>query len=473
MKTRHLVSVLLVIAICILAAGCSQPAKDTGQASAVVTTGNSVQPAAAGVLTPANLTPLVKKAVAYARENGKEKAIAVFNDPQGQFVSGDTYIFAEAYDGTALAEPFEHALVGTNIRNLTDRYGLPLVRNLEETAGYGIGYVSYDYRNPKNNNTVEPKLSVVADVDGTYYVGAGTYASTGQIYPSTVYVQPAKASTVTDLATFVGEAAGFARKNGKENATAAFNDPQGPYAKSGMKIIALDYNGTVLASTISPELPRDHINLINYHDPDGVATIREMRDLVRNGGGYSYTVTKVTRDGRDIFIPKIDYAEPVDGTWWLFSGITVPGYEQLGTGNVTGIGIRNQTRDEAYDLLVQAADFAQKNGREKTLAEINNPQGRFTSGNLFVWAESFDGTVLADPYWKEAIGKNFMNYTDRYGATPTITGINAIRSGNGFSRAMFADTTVQGSMPVPKLTCMRAIDDTWWIGSGIYGVQVT
>ena len=39
-----------------------------------------------GKITPADLTVMVKEAVAYAKENGKEKAIAAFNDPNGSFV---------------------------------------------------------------------------------------------------------------------------------------------------------------------------------------------------------------------------------------------------------------------------------------------------------------------------------------------------------------------------------------------------
>ena len=64
-------------------------------------------------MTLGDLTATVKEAVAYARQNGKEKAIAAFNDPNGTFARNGIYIFAEDYDGTALAEPFEHELVGT------------------------------------------------------------------------------------------------------------------------------------------------------------------------------------------------------------------------------------------------------------------------------------------------------------------------------------------------------------------------
>jgi len=280
--------------------------------------------------------------------------------------------------------------------------------------------------------------------------------------------------TTTDLIAFVKEARAYALANGKEKAIAAFNDPNGQFVQGELVIMAFDYNGTNLVSPpYSKELTEFHINLINYHDHDGVATIREMRDIAESGGGISYTVAKASPGGRDIYVPKIDYAEPADGTWWLFSGIYNPEYTQLGSGNLTGIMVRNHTRAELYDLVNRAITYATVNGKEKTLAEINNPGGQFTDGNLFVWAESFDGTILADPYWKAGIGQNFMNFTDPYGQKTTVVAIDSIRRGTGFTHQMFPDTANNSTRSVPKLVYMKAVDDTWRIGSGIYGVEVT
>jgi len=468
----HLLSVLLVILLCIVTAGCIQFQGENNSGQAPFAASIPIPKITTGATTPEELINFVNFAVSYARENGREKAVAAFNDPNGLFVQGDVYVFSEDYDGTALAEPFHHELVGRNVRNLTGRLGVPLVRNLAETAQYGIGFVSYDYPNPKNNNAIEPKLSVVADVDGTYYVGAGTYAGSGKIFPSTVIGPATRDYTVGDLTAFVKQAVSYARTNGKEKAIAAFGAPSGQFIDGELTIMAVDYNGTVIANAISPDMAKNQINLINYHDPDGVPTIREMRDLARNGGGFSYTVAAVTKDKKTYYAPKIDYAEPVDDTYWIFAGIIIPEYEQLREGDLTGIVVRNHTRTEMYDLVNRAVSYAKTNGKEKTLTEINNPTGQFLNTDLFVWAETFDGTVLADPFWKDGIGNNYLNYTDPYGAKTTVVGINAIRSGTGFSHAMFPDTAANHTTSIPKLVYMKPVDDTWWIGSGIYGVQV-
>ena len=468
MKKRILI--MFLITALVLTAGCSQTIPQKSDRSTAVTTALPPTPDG-GKVTPGDLTAMVKEAAFYARENGKERAIAAINDPNGSFVRNGIYIFAMTYDGTLLADPFEQEKIGTTLWNMTDRYGVTLVKKLGETAGYGIGFVSYDYENPADNYAVEPKLSVVADVDSTYYVAAGAYAGSGMIYPSTGIGPATRIYAIGDLTGFVNRAVTYARENGKEKALAAFNDPKGQFSDGELTLIAVDYNGTVLANSLTPETADNRINLINYHDPDGVTTIREMRDLALQGGGFSYTVAAVTKDKKRWYAPKIDYAEPVDDTYWVFSGIIVPEYEQLREGNLTGISLRNHTRTDLYDLVDRAVTYAKANGKEKTLAEINNPDGRFVNGDLFVWAEDFNGTILADPYWKEGVGKNWIDYTDPYGAKTTVVNINAIRSGTGFTRAMFPDMAVGQKSSVPKLLYAKAVDDDWWIGSGIYGVQ--
>ena len=55
----------------------------------------------------------------------------------------------------------------------------------------------------------------------------------------------------------------------------------------------------------------------------------------------------------------------------------------------------------------------------------------------------------------------------------TRVGIDAMQNGTGFSHALFQDTASNGTALVPKLIYMKAVDDAWWIGGGVYGVAVT
>ena len=122
-----------------------------------------------------NLTSFVNESVAYAREHGRTAALAAFNDPNGSFVRGDLYVFALEYDGTNLAHPFRPELVGTDRSGARDSLGVNYTRVQSLLAQQGGGFVFYRYPNPAHGMAPESKMSYVAPVDDTWYVGAGFY----------------------------------------------------------------------------------------------------------------------------------------------------------------------------------------------------------------------------------------------------------------------------------------------------------
>lgn len=478
MNSRHLLLITILLVAAVLAAGC---AGTTGPGTATPTATQAPVPSgtAGSEIPPARITTtpqliaFVANAAEFARENGRDATIAAFNDPEGSFVLGRQHVFAVQYDGTIIADPHEPEILGISILDMTDTYGLPLIQNMANTARTGRGYVSYTYPNPERNNIWEDQIAVVEDVDGTYFVASGLFASEGEIYPSTRLNTLARQPTADDLVTYVKSAAAYAKTNGKENAISAFNDPKGRFVQGELVMMAFDYNGTNLAAPpYSPELSNYHINLIHYQDPDGVDTIRGMRDLAKEGGGFFYTVAKVTVNGKVVSVPKLDYVEPVDDTWWIFSGIIVPEYSRIVSGDISGFQVRTHTREELYDLVNRAVDFSHANGREKALAEINDPNGQFVSGDLFVWASSSEGILLADPFWKTGIGQNHLEFADPYGMKVTKVGLQAMENGTGFYHALFPNTAANETGNIHKLIYMKAVDETWWIGGGIYGIEV-
>ncbi|MCX6692402.1 MAG: cache domain-containing protein [Methanoregula sp.] len=459
--------IVIILIACLIVAGCTGPS-GPGMISPA-TTPLPVPPKGTAV-TVKDLIAFVDAAAVVARQQGKENALATFNDPNSSFNRGELYVFSEGMDGTALAEPFEHEIVGKNILYMTDPYGIPLVENLVDTARQGRGLVSYNYRNPSRNYTIEPKVSYVVNVDGTYYVGAGYYENLGTTFPAAGLAAEQRDVTAGELVTFVRGAAEYAKKEGKEQAAAAFQNTSGPFVKGELYVIAYDFNERNIAHPYSPWIA--NLSLKHYTDQDSVATIAGLSDLARRGGGFAHTTQRIPAGGNLIFAPKLHYVLPVDGTWWVSASILNPDYTRLRSGNLTGIRIRNHTQEELYTLVDRAVRFARENEKERTLAEIGKPDGMFVDGDLFVWAEGFDGTILADPFIKGAAGNNFLNYTDAYGEKTTLAGISALRNGTGFVHGMFPDTTGGSGSPVPKLICMKAVDDRWWIGSGIYGIEV-
>jgi polar amino acid transport system substrate-binding protein len=117
---------------------------------------------------------LVAEAKTYALSNGKAAAIDEFNNLSGRFVRDGLYVFAYDYNGTTLAYPYRIDLLGVNRMNSTDVTGKQHIREMVTTAKNGSGTVYYFSKNPLYDNATELKASYLMDVDGTWFIGAGT-----------------------------------------------------------------------------------------------------------------------------------------------------------------------------------------------------------------------------------------------------------------------------------------------------------
>ncbi|HEU4775683.1 MAG TPA: cache domain-containing protein [Telluria sp.] len=117
---------------------------------------------------------LVKKAVAYLKENGKEKAFAEFNNTKGQFVDRNLYIFVYNMNGKNLAHGANPRMVGKDQIEMRDVDGKYIVRSfIELTNAKGKGWVDYKWPNPVTK-AIESKSSYVEKVDDVI-VGCGIY----------------------------------------------------------------------------------------------------------------------------------------------------------------------------------------------------------------------------------------------------------------------------------------------------------
>jgi signal transduction histidine kinase len=119
---------------------------------------------------------LAKKAVAYMKEVGKEKAIAEFNNPKGKFIYKDLYVWATALDGTNLSHPYTPALIGKNMLNLKDADGKLFVQErIAQVKAKGSGTIDYRWTNPVTKK-VELKGAYFEGVPGmNLFVNCGYY----------------------------------------------------------------------------------------------------------------------------------------------------------------------------------------------------------------------------------------------------------------------------------------------------------
>jgi cytochrome c len=73
--------------------------------------------------TPAQAEAMVKKAAAYLKANGKDKALAEISNPKGQFVDRDLYVFVYDMNGKCVAHGFNQKMIGKDLADMKDPDG--------------------------------------------------------------------------------------------------------------------------------------------------------------------------------------------------------------------------------------------------------------------------------------------------------------------------------------------------------------
>lgn len=120
---------------------------------------------------------MVKQAGAYLKENGKDKAIAAFNNPKGEFVRGDLYVFMFATGGenigVALAHGQNPKMVNKNLLELNAGGVYPIKEFLKLANGPGKGWVTYQWPNSISKNLEEK--STYIEKFGDVLIGVGIY----------------------------------------------------------------------------------------------------------------------------------------------------------------------------------------------------------------------------------------------------------------------------------------------------------
>ncbi len=127
---------------------------------------------AADRATAQEATEMIKKVIAFYKTNGPEKTYAAVNDPKGQFIYKDLYVFAGTVKpgGVTLAHGGNPKLLGKPLGDLRDGDGKFFVKEINEVAGSktGKGWVDYKWPNPVTK-ALEQKSTYVERVDDVYF----------------------------------------------------------------------------------------------------------------------------------------------------------------------------------------------------------------------------------------------------------------------------------------------------------------
>ncbi|CAN7692236.1 cache domain-containing protein [Pseudoduganella sp. LjRoot289] len=117
---------------------------------------------------------MAKKAIAYLKANGREKAFAEINNHAGQFVDRDLYVVVYDLNGKNLAHGQNPRMIGKDLIDIRDADGKSYMRErVELIKTKGKGWQDYKFLDPLTKK-IEPKSMYVEKVDDLI-VGCGIY----------------------------------------------------------------------------------------------------------------------------------------------------------------------------------------------------------------------------------------------------------------------------------------------------------
>lgn len=126
-----------------------------------------------------------------------------------------------------------------------------------------------------------------------------------------------------------------------------------------------------------------------------------------------------------------------------------------------------RNREQLVEFVENAVKYAQKNEKEKALSTFSDPKGPFIDGELYVYAYDMGGNTLAHPVNPEKIGVNRLLERDAKGGYFIRDLRDAAMNGSGFVNFSYINP-VKNRTIERKLGYVMKVDDTWWLGSGIY-----
>ena len=117
---------------------------------------------------------MVERALAHLHEVGREQALKDFNDPKGDWIDRDLFIFCLDRTGTILVNGMRPERVGNNVNSLDGLRGTHHADRMWEAADAGGAWVRYELVHPTTGQLV-PKESFVKAIDEETLVSCGCY----------------------------------------------------------------------------------------------------------------------------------------------------------------------------------------------------------------------------------------------------------------------------------------------------------
>lgn len=318
---------------------------------------------------------LVRTAVAYFDQNGRESTFALISNPNGPFVKGDIYMFAYDFNGQVVAHGQNAALVGQNLIDLQDSRGKYLIKELIEVAKTkGKGWVEYYWRNEFKRSYVEKVVDPKTKTE--YLISAGYHPNI----------------TLNTVKTYVNSAIRYLKTNGSKQAFAEFSNVVGEFAIGALGIFVFDLEGKCLANGENPAFVGQ--NLMKLRSTDGRYFVREMIEAAQKKG--KALVSYVSRNANAI--AYVEFVETPDGKF------------------VIGAEFFPSSKTASTQTLVnRAVDLVKQPDVDAAFGLLSERGSDFIRGDLSVFVYDEEGTRLVNGTQKSQVWKNLIKATDQEG----------------------------------------------------------
>jgi len=215
-------------------------------------------------------------------------------------ITGETYIFIYADDGTVAFHPISPELVGKKMASLRDIDGKAVIQQImeigQEPAADAGGWVFYRWQDQRQLSPVW-KSSFVRKArapDGrTYLVGSGLYDA------------KIERAFVEDR---VNLASDLLLKDGKDKAFAAFTDGSSHFVFLDTYIFVLDQNGDTLVDPAFPTLAGRHMR--DFSDAVGAKPVQQLLEKLAHADS-AWVQFLWPRTGEVVPSRKLIYARKV------------------------------------------------------------------------------------------------------------------------------------------------------------------
>lgn len=212
---------------------------------------------------------------------------------------------------------------------------------------------------------------------------------------------------------------------------------------------------------------------MNWTDIRGLPVIRIGAYTASKGGGFIAYLYPAPENGtidekaKDTYQPKLGYVYPASENMWIGSGVYFTDMACDGSGQCPA-GVSDMIR-----LVESCAAYGREKGSDKAFAEISNRSGMFVDAEgHYIYAYDYNGTLLAHPYLQEKIGSNLIDKRDQFGMETIRALAETAHSGGGYVVFIWPNPNAENREEL-KIGYVLPVDDTWWVGSGVYLSEIT